>query len=106
MKVKWRSPHRSSKRTWTRTRLPAPIAAGMVLTLLGVSFQTLAYEDCRERGGAKYDPPIVHLRIDNDLFGAAQQAQGSRHAFGLTQVVPQPVDNTYEPPHPPPPPCP
>src|SRR3546814_18921235 len=97
MKVKWRSPHRSSKRTWTRTRLPAPIAAGMVLTLLGVSFQTLAYEDCRERGGAKYDPPIVNLRIDNDLFGAEQQAQGYSHGFGLTLVSPNLVDYTDDP---------
>src|SRR3546814_20697753 len=97
MKVKWRSPHRSSKRTWTRTRLPAPIAAGMVLTLLGVSFQTLAYEDCRERGGAKYDPPIVNLRIDNDLFGAEPQDQGYSHGFGLTLVPPNLGDYTDAP---------
>src|SRR3546814_19063827 len=84
MKVKWRSPHRSSKRTWTRTRLPAPLAAAMVLTLLGVSFQTLAYEDCRERGGAKYDPPLVNLRIDNDLYDAAQTQHGHIHGLRLT----------------------
>src|SRR3546814_17739489 len=69
----------------------------MVLTLLGVSFQTLAYEDCRERGGAKYDPPIVNLRIDNDLFGAEQQDQGYSHGFGLTLVSPNLVDYTDDP---------
>src|SRR3546814_17276949 len=103
MNVKWPSLHRSSKRTGTRTRLPARIAAGMVLTLLGVSFQTLAYEDCRERGGAKYDPPIVNLRIDNDLFGAAQQDQGYSHGFGLPLVSPNLVDYPDAPCLPPPP---
>src|SRR3546814_18977827 len=97
MKVKWRSPHRSSKRTWTRTRLPAPIAAGMVLTLPGVSFQPLAYEDCRERGRAKSDPPNVNLRIDNDMFGPAQQDQGYRHGFGVTPVSPDLVVYTDDP---------
>src|SRR3546814_13272296 len=60
MKVKWRSPHRSSKRTWTRTRLPAPIAAGMVFALLGLSLPPLAYEDFRGRAAATLHPAIAH----------------------------------------------
>src|SRR3546814_3199846 len=52
---------------------------------------------CSSDRGAKYDPPIVNLRIDNDLFGAEQRDQGYSHGFGLTLVSPNLVDYTDDP---------
>lgn len=68
----------------------AAVALTGVLPFAGAHATDHACEDSRF-------PPIVNLRIDNDLFGAKAQDQGYTNGLGLTFVSPNLVSYTDDP---------
>lgn len=71
-----------------------PLAALLAGTLLASTAQ--AAEQCAQSALAEH-PPAINFRVDNDLFGGAQQDQGYTNGAMFTLVSPNLKDYTDDP---------
>lgn len=71
-----------------------PLAALLAGTLLASTAQ--AAEQCSQSALAEH-PPAINFRVDNDLFGGAQQDQGYTNGAMFTLVSPNLKDYTDDP---------
>ena len=71
-----------------------PLAALLAGTLLASTVQ--AAEQCSQSALAEH-PPAINFRVDNDLFGGAQQDQGYTNGAMFTLVSPNLKDYTDDP---------
>jgi len=76
---------------------PTRIAAALGLTsLMALALPAHAADQCSQSALADH-PPQINFRVDNDLFGGADQDQGYTNGAQITFVSPNLVDFTNDP---------
>ena len=76
---------------------PTRIAAALGLTsLMALALPAHAADRCSQSALADH-PPQINFRVDNDLFGGADQDQGYTNGAQITFVSPNLVDFTNDP---------
>jgi len=75
---------------------PLSLLLAATLSTAGLSATAHAAEQC-EQSTMDQTPPAVNFRVDNDLFGGADQDQGYTNGAVITLVSPNLVDYTDDP---------